>query len=70
MIENQCSKTLLYHITLLREVSITEALWSHPLDGQFDHLSTAAVLPEVQWTLVIVNSKGPGKTFTISGSSL
>ena len=61
----------IYHITLLREVSITEALWSHPLDGQFDHLSTAAVLSEVQWTLVIVNSKGPGKKFTIiSGSSL
>ena len=36
-----------YNITLLREVSVTEALWSHPLDRQFDHFSTAAVLSEV-----------------------
>ena len=31
---------ILYHITLLREVSITEALWSHPLDRQL-HFSTS-----------------------------
>ena len=42
-----CSVCHTYNITLLREVSVTEALWSHPLDGQFDHLSTAAVLSEV-----------------------
>ena len=28
-----------YHITLLREVAVTETLWSHPLDREFGHLS-------------------------------
>ena len=42
-----CSVCHTYNITLLREVSVTEALWSHPLDGQFDDLSTATVLSEV-----------------------
>ena len=34
-----------YHIALLREVSVTEALWSHPLDRQLDGLPS--VLSEV-----------------------
>ena len=36
-----------YHIALLREVSVTEALWSHPLDWQFHSLPTPTSLSEV-----------------------
>ena len=36
-----------YHIALLREVSVTEALWSHPLDWQFHSLPMALALSVV-----------------------
>ena len=36
-----------YHIALLREVSVIEALWSHPLDWQFHPLPMALFLPVV-----------------------
>ena len=45
LFNNQEILSLHYHVTLLREVSITEALWSHPLDRQLDSLPT--VLSEV-----------------------
>ena len=35
-----------YHVTFLREMAITETLWSHPLDWQFNHFPTSS-LPEV-----------------------